>query len=297
MGMANLGLHRYSVLLAASTLFLVIAGASVTSNDAGLSVPDWPLSYGKVMPPMTGGVFYEHGHRMVATTVGLLTVILAIWLWRDEQRRWMKRLGLVALGLVIIQGVLGGLTVLFMLPKLVSIAHACLAEIFFSTTVAIAVFTSPAWRRGPVYVVDMGTPSLRSLAIATPGAVLIQVALGAAFRHRALSVVPHIVGAMVVSAMVLYLAVAVIAEHKTHPALRKPAVALITVTFVQVFLGIAAYLSRLASTDSIRLGRVAIVFTVLHVAVGALTLAVAVALSIQIRRNVLPQHVPVLETA
>jgi cytochrome c oxidase assembly protein subunit 15 len=297
MGMANLGLHRYSILLAACTLFLVVAGASVTSNEAGLSVPDWPLSYGKIMPPMTGGVFYEHGHRMVATTVGILTIVLAIWLWRSDRRQWMKRLGLAALGLVIIQGVLGGLTVLFMLPKWVSIAHACLAEIFFSTTVAIAIFTSPAWQRGPVYVVDAGAPSLRSLAIIMPAAVWGQVALGAAFRHRALNVIPHIVGAMVVSAIVLYVAIAVIAEHKTHPALRKPAMALITVTFVQVFLGIAAYLSRLASAESIRPGSFTIVFTVLHVAVGALTLAASVALSIQIRRHVAPQHAPVLETA
>src|SRR5882762_8366747 len=97
------GLHRYSILLAVATLFLIIAGAAVTSNEAGLSVPDWPLSYGKVMPEMKDGVFYEHGHRLVASTVGFLTVIMAIWLWIKEPREWMKRIGLVALGLVIIQ--------------------------------------------------------------------------------------------------------------------------------------------------------------------------------------------------
>ena len=96
--MVNLALHRFAVLLAVSTLFLVIAGASVTSNQAGLSVPDWPLSYGQVMPEMKGGVFYEHGHRMIASAVGFLTVILAIWLWRTEQRAWVRRLGFAALG-------------------------------------------------------------------------------------------------------------------------------------------------------------------------------------------------------
>ena len=89
--MENAGLHRYTIVLAVCTLLLVVAGASVTSNDAGLSVPDWPLSYGRLMPPMTGGIFYEHGHRMVATTVGFLTIVLAVWLWRVERRAWMKR--------------------------------------------------------------------------------------------------------------------------------------------------------------------------------------------------------------
>jgi len=137
-------LHRYAILLAVCTLLLVAAGASVTSNQAGLSVPDWPLSYGKVMPEMKGGVFYEHGHRMIATLVGFLTVIMAIWLWRVEDRRWMRNLGLAALAAVIVQGVLGGMTVKYMLPKPVSISHACLAQLFFSTTVAIAIFTSPS---------------------------------------------------------------------------------------------------------------------------------------------------------
>src|ERR1700676_4757310 len=140
--MERFWLHRYAVLLAVCTLFLVVAGASVTSKEAGLSVPDWPLSYGQVMPEMTGGVFFEHGHRMVATTVGMLTIVLAIWLWRAEPRPWMRKLGFVALGAVILQGVLGGLTVLLLLPPPVSISHACLAQLFFSTTVALMMFTS-----------------------------------------------------------------------------------------------------------------------------------------------------------
>src|SRR5579864_201307 len=145
-------LHRYATLVALCTLFLVVAGASVTSNQAGLSVPDWPLSYGQVMPQMTGGVFFEHGHRMVATAVGFMTIILTIWLALVESRKWMKTLGIVALGAVIIQGLLGGLTVKLMLPPAVSISHACLAQLFFSTTVAIALFTSKSWRQGPEIV-------------------------------------------------------------------------------------------------------------------------------------------------
>src|SRR5207249_7677418 len=167
--MHNVWLHRYTVVVAICTLFLVVAGGLVTSNDAGLSVPDWPLSYGKLMPKMEGGVFFEHGHRMVATTVGLLTIILAIWLWRSEQRRWMRRLGFIALAAVIAQGLLGGMTVIFMLPKPVSISHACLAQLFFSTTVSMALFTSAELRRSRMIVEDSG---LRLLAIAVPITVL-----------------------------------------------------------------------------------------------------------------------------
>src|SRR5580704_7447662 len=102
--MNNVWLHRFSVVVAVCTLFLVVAGGLVTSNDAGLSVPDWPLSYGKLMPKMEGGIFFEHGHRMIATTVGMLTIGLAIWLWRADPRPWMRKLGFAALGAVILQG-------------------------------------------------------------------------------------------------------------------------------------------------------------------------------------------------
>ena len=142
------GLHRWSILLACCTLLLVVAGGLVTSRDAGLSVPDWPLSYGKLMPQMEGGILYEHGHRMVATTVGLLTIVSMIWIFRAERRRWMKWLGVIALVAVIAQGVLGGLTVLFLLPWWISTSHACLAQLFFSTTVAMALFTSDWWLGG-----------------------------------------------------------------------------------------------------------------------------------------------------
>src|SRR5258708_19271919 len=132
--MERFWLHRYAVLLAVCTLFLVVAGASVTSKEAGLSVPDWPLSYGQVMPQVSGGVFFEHGHRMVGTTVGFMTIILAVWIALVETRKWMKTLGWIALGAVIVQGGLGGMTVKLLLPPAVSVSHACLAQLFFSLT-------------------------------------------------------------------------------------------------------------------------------------------------------------------
>ena len=125
-------LHRYAKLLACATLLLVAAGGMVTSTSSGLSVPDWPTTYGQNMfafplSRMVGGIFYEHGHRLIASTVGVLTIGLVLWVWRTDSRRWMRHLALYALGAVILQGVLGGLTVLYLLPAPVSIGHAGLA--------------------------------------------------------------------------------------------------------------------------------------------------------------------------
>src|SRR5688572_615520 len=137
--------HRFAVATVAATLALIFIGGLVTSTGSGLSVPDWPLSYGMLMPPMVGGVFYEHGHRMAATAVGFLTLVLAIWTARAEPRRGVRRLAWAALAAVITQGVLGGLTVIYLLPTPVSVAHACLAQLFFCTMIALATVTSREW--------------------------------------------------------------------------------------------------------------------------------------------------------
>src|SRR5215510_4080238 len=146
-------LHRFSKLVVGCTFLLILAGSLVTSHGAGLSVPDWPTSYGWNMftfPPSmwVANILYEHGHRLIATGVGMLTIVLAAWLWYDERDSWVRWMGVVALGAIVAQGVLGGITVLLLLPPAVSTAHAALAEIFFCITVSIAVFTSPAWIRG-----------------------------------------------------------------------------------------------------------------------------------------------------
>jgi cytochrome c oxidase assembly protein subunit 15 len=175
-------LHRFTVLLACCTFLLVIAGGLVTSTGSGLAVPDWPLSYGQVMPPMVGGIFYEHGHRMVATFVGLLTVIMTVWLLRVEKRKWVKALGLASLFAVILQGVLGGLTVLFLLPTPISVMHATLAQSFFSAVVLLALATSPGWRTvGPEPF--EGSRRTRRYALLATGVILLQLVLGAWMRH------------------------------------------------------------------------------------------------------------------
>src|SRR5258708_34960480 len=180
----NKALHQYAVFTASCTFVLLIAGALVTSNDAGLSIPDWPLAYGSLAPPMVGGIRYEFTHRVIATSIGILTIGLAAWLWRAEKRLWMRWLGLAALGGVIAQGILGGLTVLTFQMPAVSAAHATLAQLFFSTVVSIAVFTSSWWSRDQIESDDPGSPRVRTLIVWTLAAGFLQLILGAAFPHK-----------------------------------------------------------------------------------------------------------------
>jgi heme a synthase len=281
-------LHRYAIVLSVCTLLLVIAGATVTSKEAGLSVPDWPLSYGQLLPPMTGGVLFEHGHRMIGATVGLLTIGMLVWILRVENRAWMRKLGWIALAWVSTVGLLGGLTVKLLTPPPVSITHTCLAQLFFALTVSICVFTSSSWMEGPKQVEDHGWPSLRSIGTALPVLVLAQIALGAAFRHRAMGILPHIVGAMLVTLAILIACMFVLNQFPGHRTLRSAAIALLSITLAQIMLGVTAYLTRLLDTGQ-QLSMV--LATVTHVATGALTLAASIVLAIQIRRNVLPARV------
>jgi len=278
-------LHRFALLTAGATLLLLVAGALVTSNDAGLAVPDWPLSYGRLMPPMVGNIFYEHGHRMVATFVGLLTVILALWLWRREPRRWVRRLGLAALGAVILQGVLGGITVLFLLPRPVSLAHASLAQIFFCLAVTLAVVTGRTWQEEKPRLLDAASPPLRQLAEAAALMLFVQLLLGAAYRHSLTSIVPHLVGAAGVTFVVVRVVNHVRALEWRPRELWRPASALAGLVAVQLLLGPAAYLARLAAIESPQPTVLMVALTVAHVAVGGLALAASVVLALYCHRR------------
>lgn len=287
-------LHRFAIFTACCTFFLLIAGALVTSNDAGLSVPDWPLSYGSLMPPMIGGIFYEHGHRMIATFVGMLSIVLAVWMWRVYSPRpagepWMRWLGVAALGAVIAQGLLGGLTVLFYLPPAVSSAHATLAQLFFATVVSIALFTSAWWEReSSLRVPDTRSPSLHALSVATASAVLLQLILGAAFRHKAFGIVPHLIGAVVVTGMIFWLAGALKRRFPAIPELRLAARGLHILIGVQLLLGGAAYWSRLYAASFPQPIPVMVTLTVMHVVTGALVLVSCVLVTLVCYRIVQP---------
>lgn len=180
-------LHRFAQSLVVLTFCLITLGGLVTSHDAGLSVPDWPTTYGHNMftfplSGMVGGIFYEHGHRLLASGVGFLTIILAVWLTISESRRWMKVLGWTALAAVIVQGILGGLTVLYFLPAPISVSHAGLALIFFCMTITIAFAASPRWaKRFPNP--GAGRDPLFRFAVVMTGILFIQILLGAGMRH------------------------------------------------------------------------------------------------------------------
>src|SRR5215204_2385986 len=183
-------LPLFAALVAMSTALLIFAGGLVTSTGSGLSVPDWPNTYGWFMfsfpvDKWVGGIFYEHSHRLIASTVGFLIMVLAFWLWRVEPRAWVCRLGFLALAAVITQGVLGGITVLWYLPDAVSIAHAGLAELVFCLTVTIALVTSPPWQRGYLrgnaYAPDDRT--FQKIAVVTTGIIYLQILIGATMRH------------------------------------------------------------------------------------------------------------------
>jgi cytochrome c oxidase assembly protein subunit 15 len=269
----NPTVYRYAVFTVAATVFLLVAGALVTSNDAGLAVPDWPTSYGSFFPPMVGGIFYEHGHRMVATFVGLVTIGLAVLLWRMEPRSWMRRLGTVALAAVIVQGLFGGLTVKLRLPPAVSIIHASLAQAFFCITVAIAVFTSRWWHTETAGADDTGSPRLLTLSLWLGGVTFVQLVFGAAVRHNAFGIVPHLTGAAAVLALAIIVARTVRRGFGSVGPLRALSIWLNSVIGAQILLGGAAWWSRLATREAPQPQPVAIWLTVAHTVLGAGVLA------------------------
>jgi cytochrome c oxidase assembly protein subunit 15 len=271
----NQTLHKYAVFTACSTFLLLIAGALVTSNDAGLSVPTWPLAWGSVTPPMVGGIVYEWSHRVIAASVGFLTIILAAWLWMAEKRSWMRWLGLAALGGVIAQGILGGLTVRMFQPPAVSAAHATLAQLFFSMVVAIAFFTSPWWQGEIPELEDAATPRLRSLTTWTIAAVFLQLILGAAFRHKGFGIIPHLIGAAVVTMLVFMTAGALKRRFSNAQPLRKCAKFLHILIGVQLLLGAGAWWSRVYAARFPQPITIMVTLTVVHTVTGALLLATA----------------------
>jgi len=227
---------------------------------------------------------------MIAQVAGLLTIALAVWTWRAEKRRWMRILGFAALGTVIAQGVLGGITVLFYLPPAVSSAHAALAQTFFCIAAAIAVFTGQKWvEEQPRVEFDQRRPSLFVLTLLSILTLYIQLTLGAMFRHHGLSWWPHVLNAIVVSFMLAWTVVRALSVYSHIPAVSRPAILMLSLMIAQLCLGFTAFLTRVAwGKNAVQPELPMIVSTVAHVAVGALLLATTVILAIQVWR-----HVPV----
>ena len=243
-------LHRYAIFVTICTFLLIIAGALVTGNDAGLSVPDWPTSFGSFrMPRMVGGVKFEHGHRMIAGVVGILTIILALALWIKDSRRWVKWVGGGAVLAVLAQAALGGITVLFYLPVAISTSHATLAQIFFCLAASLAFFTRADWRWDEPKLDDASTPSLQHLTVATTGVISVQLVLGAVVpplgdgrrAARCGRLRGHHAGGL--------------GRHANRdqvlarPALLRPALLLGALVMLQLSLGIGAYVVKMADRN------------------------------------------------
>jgi cytochrome c oxidase assembly protein subunit 15 len=265
----NVWLRRYSVLVACCTLLLVIAGGLVTSNDAALSVPDWPLAWGRLIPPLEGGIVYEFGHRAAALTVAILSIVLAFWLKASEPRAWVRRLGWIAVGTVLVQAALGGVLVRYLTPKPASIAHACLGQLYFGLMVAICVGQRIATQARMAVL-----PLIAAIGL------FAQTILGAAVRHNAAGLLPHILGAGVATILVMWASLQVLMTNTEDPSLRRPAMALLALTFSQIFLGMGAYLSRMMTADAPQPMPAMVWLTVAHVAVGSLAFGAAVSMAL-----------------
>lgn len=286
------GIHRLAILLSCLTLMLLVAGALVTSNDAGDSVPDWPLSFGRWLihsDNFVANVRYEYSHRFAAGVVGVTTFLLAVWIWLGERRPWMRKLALLMFAGVAAQALIGGLRVLFPAQKaLIAVPHALVAQSFFGLVISVVVFTSRDWIAVRELRTESGSPPLRRMAMLSVGTVLIQLVLGAGFRHQAFGIIPHIIGAVAVTIVVVWTAAIAIRRYRDYSYLRRPAVAAVALLVVQVGLGIGAYLTRLASANEAQPLEPMISLTAAHLVVGALTLATMIVLTLRADRVLVP---------
>lgn len=288
-------LHRFAILAACATFVLIFAGGLVTSTGSAEAVPDWPLAFGHLIPShWTAGVPFEYGHRVVAGIVSILTLCLALWTWMVERRQWVKYTAVAAFGMVLVQAVLGGMTVLFDLPLPLAVAHAATGQAFFCLMVAMALFTNPRWESMPRLSRPPGAAALTPLAGATVVVIYFQILIGAVMRHMGAGLaipdfplafgrlvppmftVPiainfaHRCGAIVVTVMVIWTAVRTLRLYGNESALRRPVLGLVVLLAIQIALGAATILSRRA-----------VIPTTSHVAVGAAVLATCVALTIR----------------
>ena len=308
-------LHVYSRLLAVATLLLIAAGGMVTSTGAGLSVPDWPSSYGYFMfafplSSMVGGIFYEHGHRLIASIVGVMTIGLVVCLWLYDPRKWMHWVGVAALATVILQGVMGGITVLYFLPTPVSISHAGIAQIFFCLTVCLALFTSPGWHRthGEAKHNDLSPEAdhiINTLATGLPILIYVQILIGATMRHTgaglAIPDFPLVFGGLlphtwdfsitihflhrlggIVTALAIFAALShLLTHHRTRRDLIRPTCFLALLVVMQIGLGGWTVMSQRAP-----------LINTAHVVTGALVLATALVLGLRVNQHRFPIESP-----
>ena len=294
-GAPPLALHRYAILCVGATLCLIFVGGLVTSTGSALAVPDWPLAFGHLIPKLEGGVRFEYGHRVAAGLVSLMTLGLALWMWRAERRWWVRWLALGAFGLVITQAILGGITVLFQLPLLIAVTHAATAQAFFCVMVALAAITNPQFGAASTDPSLAPPTGLTRLAALTTATIYLQILIGAVMRHLGAGLaipdfplsygrlIPpldsgfvminfaHRCGALIVAILIATTTVRVLRSTPRDPWLTQPAWGLLALLVLQITLGALTIWSRRA-----------VLPTTAHVATGAAVLATSLLLTIRL---------------
>jgi cytochrome c oxidase assembly protein subunit 15 len=276
----------------AATFLLLVAGGLVTSNQAGLAVVDWPNSYGYNMflypfARMTGGIDYEHAHRLLGALVGLTTVTLAVHLAQVEARAVVRRMGFVAVALVIVQGILGGLRVTEKNINL-AVVHGVTAQVFLSLLVAIAVVLTKTWRSDRAPVAGRSSRADRRIASIAVAALLMQIVFGAIQRHLAAGLMLHIVSAFVVAALTIAAGVRAWGFYPNEAILRRAGLTVIHATGTQLALGFCAWIARGAAASGALSLEWKVVVTTLHQGTGAVLLAAAVTLRLWLTRLLTP---------
>ena len=280
--------HRVALTTAGATFLLILAGGVVTTTGAGMAVPDWPTTFGYNMflypwAKMTGGIFYEHSHRLIGSVVGLLTLALAIVLWRVEQRRWVRWLGTAALLAVIVQGVLGGLRVILNTEQL-ALLHGVLAHAFLGLAASLALFTSRAWRTQPTPLPDMVAARLRSWTLFVTAATYLQIVLGAVVTHTDTGLAAHVGVAALLSALVPLLTQRVCSRLAAWVELVRPARLLRLFWVFQLALGLGSYAVELGGPQVPASAFLALAFPVAHRLGAGLMLVASLVLTLQIFR-------------
>lgn len=286
-GREGLWSHRMAVLLVCATFLLLFIGGLVTSEGAGLAVPDWPTTFGYNMflypwSKMVGNIFYEHSHRLVASLVGLLTIMLALTLWFRERRHWLRWLGIAALALVILQGVIGGLRVVLH-EQTLAIVHAAFAQAFFALTVSLAVFTSTEWDHSLQGAPMVDGARLRRLGMATTAVIYVQSVFGAILRHTGERLDAHLFFAAMVVLHVLFVWVRLVRSHLNQPKLTRPAGLLAILLILQVASGVVSYFGKFTALLNLGFGTL-VVLTTTHLVIGALMLAASLVLTLRCYR-------------
>ncbi len=290
----------FAAVAAAATLLQLMVGGVVTGEKAGLAVVDWPNSFGSAMflyplSRMTGGIYYEHAHRLFGSLLGLTTLVLAVHLVRVERRAWVRRLGLAALAVVIVQGILGGLRVTggftlstspaAMAPSItLAVVHGILGPAFFGLMVALAAFTSSGWTAPAAPAANPHARSEQVFAALLVGVVLIQLILGAVQRHLARGLVFHASFAVVVLGLALVHGARLLALYTEPRLLAGLGRLLTTAVTVQVMLGIGALFAVQARVAGAPRASWDVLLTTAHQAGGSVLLGCAVLSALWTRR-------------